>query len=499
MHTERRSAPRHGLNSLIYLDLEPDNGGILLNLSEDGMQISVANRLVTSSEVRFTLCLQPSEKICGIGRIAWLSPSGRSAGVHFLNLPESARREIRQWMGQSADSLSADDTQAILEPAKETLQPETSTAAPIEAPALAEPDPETPNVEVPPFSPVEAPAPRIEAPAFFSRQTPEAAESPAATPAVEALPVFSATQEVVEPPAHATIVAAPAPLPMEAKTSQPLEPPLEAVAVEAPEVEVPSPAIEASAPAPMDALKLLELTVEAPPPEAVPPAWTPAAMAPIETPLAGGAGPLPSVLSLYGIDGREKEKEELKLPAPPPQALKQENAKPPIAAVSPHIRRRAEARRRARAAARSPLRPRPEIQPDPVILDGLTDVSASSTPSTPAGREATLRARALKLTSPIFIPAPPQFQLPPPENTRVEAYSPPPPAIETPRTETSQPEPWPVHSARVPDTMSATAPLSETHAEETTLAHGALICPTTKSAGLRPTARGALQGCFQAH
>ena len=111
MQTERRSAPRQGLNSLVYLDLEPDNGGILLNLSESGMQISVANRLITSGEVRFTLCLQATEVIRGTGRIAWLSPSGRSAGVHFLSLPGSARAEIRQWLGVNADSSSAEEAQ----------------------------------------------------------------------------------------------------------------------------------------------------------------------------------------------------------------------------------------------------------------------------------------------------------------------------------------------------------------------------------------------------
>jgi hypothetical protein len=443
MQTERRSAPRQGINSLIYLDLEPDNGGILLNLSENGMQISVANRLVTSSEIRFTLRLQPSDKVCGTGRIAWLSPSGRSAGVHFIDLPQSARQEIRKWMSQSSDTLTANDTRELLAPAQD--------APPIGAVAAAS---------------TEANAAKIEPPAFVVRQAPDEAESLAETLAVEDLPNLARTQGIPEPPAQPSVVVTHAP------------PSLEPVSVEAPKAEIPT----TTAPVTIDALELLESTVDAQTLEGTPPAWTSPAAVAAETPVADGSGPHPSVLSLYGIDGREKE--ETKLPAPPAQVLKGASAKTPTPAAVARMKRRAEVRRRARAAALAPLRPRPEveIESNPVILDGITDVSGSSRPSMPTAREVTPRARALNLTNAIFIPAPPQFQLPPPEKKPVPTYRPAAPAFEDTRTGEALVDSWPRQSP----VESADKSLPETHATGTQRSPGALYLPNYKVMGITP-------------
>jgi hypothetical protein len=273
MQTERRSAPRQGLNSLVYLDLEPDNGGILLNLSETGMQISVANRLVTSSEIRFTLRLDPNETISGTGRVAWLSPSGRSAGVHFLSLPEEARREIRQWMGVGADSSSAEPDEDHPEPAAEPPQAEAPSAV---APA-SEP---TPAIE---SAAAETVAPEAEAPP----------SPPAETPRIES------------------------PAPSEVPEMQP-----------APEPATETGMLEVLATEPADALELLGATVEAREIEDAPNTWNPAAIAPAEPALDGDGEPS-SVLSLYGIDGHE----ETEFKSRPEPSREETTDRQPIAAA----------------------------------------------------------------------------------------------------------------------------------------------------------------------
>jgi hypothetical protein len=409
MQTERRSAPRQGLNSLVYLDLEPDNGGILLNLSESGMQISVANRLMTSGEVRFTLCLQATEVIRGTGRIAWLSPSGRSAGVHFLSLPESARAEIRQWLGVSADSSSTEEAHDITEPAPETQQ----AAPPVlhtESPAFAEPEPETPQTKVPAYSSAEASEIQV-----------------AAASGVQ-------TQAVPETTSPAPEVSAP-----------PLEP-----------VEAPAP----PEPAPVDALELLGSAVETPPMETAPPAWAPAAVAPPAPAFTDGAEAPSSVLSLYGIDGRE----EIQPSSPPPQPADEESERPRNFDAE-RWNRRAKARRRkaARRALQHASRVESERR-DLLILDDASGIPASHMS---AGQEKTARRHPPILLSPIFIPAPPpSAALPPPEVT----YTPVSSAMKTIET--------------LPVEQPQRLPSPEPPAAETQLTPGALYLPNYRLEGV---------------
>lgn len=107
MKVDRRQNPRQSLASLIYLDLEPSNGGIVLDLSEGGMQISVANPLVGQGEIRFSLCLETRKRVHGSGQVAWISTSGRSAGVRFDSLPPETLRQIRECLSAPAEVINA--------------------------------------------------------------------------------------------------------------------------------------------------------------------------------------------------------------------------------------------------------------------------------------------------------------------------------------------------------------------------------------------------------
>ena len=96
--TERRQCPRQRINSLIYVRAGAENGGILLDLSENGMCISVANPVTVSSEIHFLLRLDEDRPIEGAGQVSWRSESGRSAGVRFSSFPNESRMRIRQWL-----------------------------------------------------------------------------------------------------------------------------------------------------------------------------------------------------------------------------------------------------------------------------------------------------------------------------------------------------------------------------------------------------------------
>ena len=96
---DRRAHVRRAPESLTYVALGEGNGGIVGNISENGLTTTAAEVLVAEplSCIRFRL---PDSALCieTSGRIAWLSPSRKCAGVEFVNLPEDARNQLRKWI-----------------------------------------------------------------------------------------------------------------------------------------------------------------------------------------------------------------------------------------------------------------------------------------------------------------------------------------------------------------------------------------------------------------
>ncbi len=100
---ERRRFTRQRLSSLAYLDIGPDNGGMVLNLSETGLALQTFNPLI--GQTRVGLRIQPPksrERIQATAEITWLSESKREAGLRFIELAEDARVEIAEWVSAEA-------------------------------------------------------------------------------------------------------------------------------------------------------------------------------------------------------------------------------------------------------------------------------------------------------------------------------------------------------------------------------------------------------------
>jgi TonB family protein len=100
---ERRHFARQRVRSLAYLDVGSDNGGIVLNLSENGLALQAVNPFI--DQTRVTLRIQPPKsrkRIEANAEITWLSESKREAGLHFLALAEDARAELVDWVSAEA-------------------------------------------------------------------------------------------------------------------------------------------------------------------------------------------------------------------------------------------------------------------------------------------------------------------------------------------------------------------------------------------------------------
>jgi TonB family protein len=114
---DRRLHARQRIHSLSYAKIGDGNGGIVLNISEGGISVQAAGVLDDSETVPLWLEIpRLPERVEVTGEIVWLSPSRKEAGLRFVDLSESALREIRKWMAQEAAPEKFEDE---TEPANE--------------------------------------------------------------------------------------------------------------------------------------------------------------------------------------------------------------------------------------------------------------------------------------------------------------------------------------------------------------------------------------------
>jgi hypothetical protein len=115
VHSEdRRRFPRHRAFAITYLDLGDDNGGILLNLGGGGLSFQAVAKLNPGQDValRFGL-FTDRETITVTGKVIWLGPTRKEAGVCFAELSDNAEQIIAKWLAaQDAERISAERSAA---------------------------------------------------------------------------------------------------------------------------------------------------------------------------------------------------------------------------------------------------------------------------------------------------------------------------------------------------------------------------------------------------
>lgn len=95
---QTRSHYRHELRTLTYVTLNEGNGGIIRNLSHDGVAVQAVAPLRPEQRVRLRFELRfPRLRVDVYGLVSWSNSSGQ-CGVRFAELPERTRRQIDQWI-----------------------------------------------------------------------------------------------------------------------------------------------------------------------------------------------------------------------------------------------------------------------------------------------------------------------------------------------------------------------------------------------------------------
>jgi hypothetical protein len=100
---ERRQSPRKRFENLLYVEVEPGNGGMVLNLSEHGFGFRAVKRVRQKQEVKFAFNLDEKRRVEGQGRLEWSDKEGRVAGVQFTDVSDEFRSEMREWMAKAVE------------------------------------------------------------------------------------------------------------------------------------------------------------------------------------------------------------------------------------------------------------------------------------------------------------------------------------------------------------------------------------------------------------
>lgn len=107
---ERRRTPRTTITGHAYVNIEPNNGGIVLNVSDEGLCFHSFDPVPRNGKVRFWFS-DRHRRIEALATLAWTDET-QKAGLQFTTLPAEAREQIRQWMIQSATPPGAVDGSA---------------------------------------------------------------------------------------------------------------------------------------------------------------------------------------------------------------------------------------------------------------------------------------------------------------------------------------------------------------------------------------------------
>src|SRR5580692_70165 len=132
--TERRRVPRMTLKELAYVNLEPNTGGIILDISEGGLCFQSPGPVQRTETIRLWFSYRrPGTngnggmerkdwvQTKGVSRfievgseLAWIDETRKKGGVRFTNLPAADREQIRDWIRQCGPVIRKEKSAAAI-------------------------------------------------------------------------------------------------------------------------------------------------------------------------------------------------------------------------------------------------------------------------------------------------------------------------------------------------------------------------------------------------
>jgi len=126
MKPDRRRTARISLDGLAYISFEPDNGGIVLDVSEDGLGFHAVAPIHRHDTLSFSFSAS-GNRVQAEGVLAWTDATHKTGGLRFNALSPEAREQVRIWMGQSSRPFTAEKKLAAPIPQQERVAPASTT------------------------------------------------------------------------------------------------------------------------------------------------------------------------------------------------------------------------------------------------------------------------------------------------------------------------------------------------------------------------------------
>lgn len=95
MTRERRIQARETLSDLAFIQINRDEGGRILNISESGLCFETFASIERERLLRFWFSLDLRDRIEATGRLAWLDGDRKIGGLRFLELSAKAQKHLR--------------------------------------------------------------------------------------------------------------------------------------------------------------------------------------------------------------------------------------------------------------------------------------------------------------------------------------------------------------------------------------------------------------------
>ena len=128
--SERRQTPRTKLSEIAYIGMGPENGGLVLDVSDGGLSFHAVAPVEPAATVRFLLSLRGHSRIEGAGEVVWTNQMRTVCGLRFTSLSSGAREHLNNWASQS---------QVLVAPGQKQVSPPPPPAQVKEPPSVAVP------------------------------------------------------------------------------------------------------------------------------------------------------------------------------------------------------------------------------------------------------------------------------------------------------------------------------------------------------------------------
>ena len=83
---------------LVYVELGPHNGGMLLGICELGLSFRAVAPLKSDGPINFTFTLDGKNRLQGVGEIAWTEDDAKTGGLKFTTVSTQFRESLLAWL-----------------------------------------------------------------------------------------------------------------------------------------------------------------------------------------------------------------------------------------------------------------------------------------------------------------------------------------------------------------------------------------------------------------